>query len=183
MNPRTNSCGPMATVGVWLLFGGVVLAGDWPQFKRDAARTGDAPDEVLEFPMQRVLAVKFPAPVYASAAVVAGRVYVQDARGHVASIDATSGKVVWLTAIGGVANHSSPAVADGKVFVGSSVGYLAVLDAADGKLIARVPGRGGVVAAPALANGHVYFSALDGDLVKIDYAGRVVWTFTEATGN
>lgn len=85
--------------------------------------------------MKRVLAVKFPAPIYAAPAVVAGRVYVQDLRGNVACIDGTSGKVLWLTRIGGVANHSSPAVADGKVFIGSSAGYLAILDAKDGKLL------------------------------------------------
>jgi outer membrane protein assembly factor BamB len=46
-----------------------------------------------------------------------------------------------------------------------------------------VPGKGGVVTSPALANGHVYFTALDGELIKIDYSGRVVWTFAEATGS
>ena len=35
-------------------------ASDWPQYKRDAARTADAADEALAFPLQRVLAVKFP---------------------------------------------------------------------------------------------------------------------------
>lgn len=44
--------------------------------------------------MQRVVAVKFPAPIYASAAVVAGRVYVQDVRGHVACIDGANGRNV-----------------------------------------------------------------------------------------
>ncbi|MBL8796096.1 MAG: PQQ-binding-like beta-propeller repeat protein, partial [Planctomycetia bacterium] len=186
MNSWRTSFGPLgwvAAVVALLSIGSVALAGDWPQFKRDAARTGDAPDEVLEFPMHRVVAVKFPAPIYASAAVVAGRVYVQDVRGQVACIDGASGKVVWLTSIGGVANHSSPAVANGRVFVGSSAGHLAILDAKDGKLLAKVPGKGGVVASPALANGHVYFSALDGELIKIDYSGRVVWTFAEATGS
>ena len=172
-----------AAMVAWLLVGSVALASDWPQFKRDASRTGDAPDEVLAFPMHRVIAVKFPAPIYASAAVVSGRVYVQDTRGHMACIDGASGKVLWLTSIGGIANHSSPAVANGKVFVGSSAGYLAILDATDGKLLAKVAGKGGVVTSPALANGHVYFSALDGELVKIDYSGRVIWTFGEATGS
>jgi hypothetical protein len=34
-------------VGTWLVVLDVALAGDWPQFRRDAARTGDAPDEIL----------------------------------------------------------------------------------------------------------------------------------------
>src|SRR5262245_25407211 len=178
---RSLACATL--VGAWLVIGSAALASDWPQFKRDAARTGAAPDEVLEFPMQRVIAVRFPAPIYASPAVVSGKVYVQDIRGHVACVDGATGKVLWITVIGGVANHSSPAVADGKVFVGSSAGHLAILEARDGKLLRKVPGKGGVVAAPALANGHVYFTALDGALTKIDYSGRVVWTFAEATGS
>ncbi|HYE97438.1 MAG TPA: hypothetical protein VEJ18_00950, partial [Planctomycetota bacterium] len=57
---------------------------DWPQFKRDARRSGDNPDAALRFPLNRTVAVRFPAPLYASPAVVDGKVYVQDARGHVA---------------------------------------------------------------------------------------------------
>src|SRR5688500_13889083 len=91
-------------------------ADDWPQFKRDAARTGDSPETTLEFPLARTTAVRFPAPIYASPAVVSGRVYIQDARGHVACIEARTNKVLWLAEIGGINNTSSPAVADGKVY-------------------------------------------------------------------
>ena len=59
------------------------LAADaWPQFRRDAGRTGDNPQARLAFPLTRTTAVRLPAPIYASPAVVAGRVYVQDARGN-----------------------------------------------------------------------------------------------------
>jgi outer membrane protein assembly factor BamB len=166
-----------------LLTLGAALGGDWPQFKRDAARTGDAPDEALTWPMQRVTAVRFPSPIYASPAVVDGHVYVQDARGHVASIDAARNTVLWVTEIGGVANHSSPAVAEGKVFVGSSAGHLAVLDARTGALLRKIPGEGGIITSPALANGAVYFSTLAGQLHKVDYAGKALWTFGGATGS
>jgi hypothetical protein len=59
-------------LGSWLLLVFVLsvtssgVAGDWPQFKRDAARTGDSPDEALAFPLERITAVRFPAPIYAS---------------------------------------------------------------------------------------------------------------------
>src|SRR5438552_9024190 len=113
-------------------------AADWPQYKRDAARTADAADEALAFPLQRVIAVRFSAPIYASAAVVEGKVYAVDQRGLLACIDRASQRVLWHARIGGVSNLSSPAVAGGKVFVGSTAGYLMVLDAATGKEVAKV---------------------------------------------
>src|SRR5688500_1207533 len=92
----------------------------WPQFGRNAQRPGDNPAARLESPLTRPTALRFPAPIYASPAVVNGLVYVQDARGHVACVDAAKNRALWTTALGGVNNTSSPAVADGKVFVGST---------------------------------------------------------------
>ena len=156
---------------------GAALGGDWPQFKRDAARTGDAPDEVLTFPMQRVVAVRFPAPIYASPAVVAGRVYIQDSLGHVACVEAKTNRVAWLRKIGGINSSSSPAVAGGKVFVGSTEGDLAVLDAQSGEVVARTPLGGPVIAAPAVADDALYAVTFNGRLHKLDLDGRIVWSF------
>jgi len=149
----------------------------WPQFRRDAGRTGDNPQAALAFPLTRTTAVRLPAPIYASPAVVQGKVYVQDARGNVACIDAAANRGDWVTPLGGINNTSSPAVAAGKVFVGNSAGVLFILDARSGKVLHQVPAAGGVLTAPALANDAVYFSTVDGKLVKIDHAGKVVWTF------
>jgi outer membrane protein assembly factor BamB len=154
------------------------LAADaWPQFKRDARRTGDNPGAALELPLQRITAIRFPAPIYASPAVLGGRVYIQDARGNVACIDARKNQVLWTTPIGGINNSSSPAVADGKVYVGSTAGHFYVLDAATGKVLKQIPAPGGVLTAPAVANGAIYFSTFDAELTKIDPSGNVVWTF------
>ena len=92
-------------------------------------------------------------------------------------IDAAANKVVWITELGGINNMSSPAVAAGKVYVGSTGRYLAILDAETGKLLEKVEAGDGVITSPAIENGHVYFSALDGALTKIDMEGNVVWTF------
>src|SRR5688572_15512320 len=70
---------------------------NWPQFKRDAQRSGDNADAAIDFPLRRVTAVRFPSPIYASPAVVDGMVYVQDSRGHVARIDAEKNRTVWAT--------------------------------------------------------------------------------------
>jgi len=152
-------------------------ASDWPQYKRDAARTADAADEALAFPLQRVMAVKFPSPIYASAAVVGGKVYAVDERGLLACIDRAAHRVLWTVEIGGVSNRSSPAVAGGKVFVGSTAGFLLVLDAATGKEVAKVPADGGVIAAPAVANDAVYCLTFNGKMLKVDLSGKLVWSY------
>ena len=152
------------------------VPGTWPQYKRNAARAGDAPEERLRLPLARVAAIRFPHPIYASPAVVDGSVFVQDAAGNVACLDYRTNRLVWTTNIGGVANHSSPAVARGRVFVGSSAGHLAILDATTGKLLKKVPGPGGVIAAPAIEGSAVYYSTFDGELNKIDFDGNVIWT-------
>lgn len=152
---------------------------DWPQFKRDSQRSGNAPNAVLSPPLQRVCAVRFPAPIHASPAVVGGRVFIQDVDGHVACIDYRNSRVVWKQDLGGINNTSSPAVSNGRVFVGSTLGFLAILDAATGRIIAKVPAKGGVITAPAVTPHGIYFSTLDGTLVKIDKSGKVIWAFTE----
>jgi len=152
-------------------------ASDWPQYKRDSARTGDAAEEVLKFPMQRVVAVRFPAPIYASPAVVGGKVYIQDARGNAACVDADTNKVLWHAKLDGVTNYSSPAMTGGKVYIGSSGGYLAILDAASGRLIKKVSVGGQVFASPAVTSEAVYFSTTTAKLVKIDVDGKIIWTF------
>jgi len=154
---------------------GALYGADWPQYKRDSARTGNAPEEILSFPMQMVMGIRLPSPIYASPAVVDGKVYIQDSRGRVVCADSRKNKVLWKADIGGAANHSSPAVLGGRVFVGSSAGYLAVLDAVTGRSVGNVKTDGGVIAAPAVANNAVYFVSMNGYVYKTDYNGKVLW--------
>ena len=168
----------IAAIGsLLLLMAGPGVAGDWPQFKRDAARTGDAPDETLALPLKRTVAVRFPSPIYASAAVVAGRAYVQDAWGNLACIDVAGNKSLWVTPLGGRNNSSSPAVAGGKVYVGNDDGAFFVVDADTGKVLRKLDIPGGVVAAPAVTQDAVYFPSFDGMLYRTSLDGKLVWTF------
>lgn len=63
-----------ALVIAMLLCGCIVAAeepqepADWPQFHRDAARSGNRPTARLKLPLERVPAFKFPSPIYASRA-------------------------------------------------------------------------------------------------------------------
>jgi len=152
-------------------------AQDWPQFRRDAGRTGDNPQATLAFPLARTTAVRLPAPIYASPAVTDGKVYIQDALGNVACIDAAKNRTLWVSALGGINNTSSPAVAGGKVFVGNSANTFFILDASSGNILKKIQADGGVLTSPAIANDAVYFSTFAGKLVKIDPDGNVLWTF------
>lgn len=152
-------------------------ARQWPQFKGSACRSGDNPRAALQLPLSRITAIQFPAPIYASPAVMDRLVYIQDARGHLACIDSDKNQVVWLQALGGINNSSSPAVVNGKVFVGSTTGALVILDARTGRDIKRVSLAGPVVAAPAITAGALYVSTLNGKLSKLDLNGTILWTF------
>jgi outer membrane protein assembly factor BamB len=162
---------------VWSAEADGLPADAWPQFKRDARRTGDHPTAELSFPLRRITAVRFPAPIYASPAVVRGRVWVQDADGHLACVDAAKNAVRWTAALGGFNNCSSPAVAHGRVYVGSTDDAFFVLDADSGAVARRIPAPGGVLAAPAVVGDAIYFSTFNGQLVKINPVGDVIWTY------
>lgn len=154
-------------------------AADWPQFMRDAAHTGDAPDEELKTPLGLVARVKLDDAVMTSPAVVGGRAYVVDQMGTAYCIDPRAGKVLWKTAPDGAGamgfNTSSPCVAGGRVYYGTTAGNLHVLDAADGKLLKTVKVGSPVISAPTAANDSVYFQALDAVLRCLDRDGVERW--------
>jgi outer membrane protein assembly factor BamB len=68
-------------------------------------------------------------------------------------------------------------VFDDKVFLGSSAESFVILDARTGKVNQRLEVDGPVLTAPAIHEGSVYFSTLNGTLWKIDLQGSVVWSF------
>ncbi len=153
------------------------MAIGWTQYKRNSQRTGNSLQETLSLPLRRISAIRFPAPIYASPAALQDRAYIQDARGHVACVDPIQNKVHWLTKIDGIKNTSSPAIANERVYVGSSAGYLAIIDMATGELLKKVAAGSAVICAPAVTESAVYFSTMNGMLIKIDFDGNKIWTF------
>lgn len=167
----------LATVATLLIISNAQA--NWPQFRRDGARSGDNPQAKLTLPMTQIVAVKMPAPIYASPAVVDGKIFILDARGNVICVNGDTNEVVWSLGLGGFNNSSSPAVANNKVYVGSAQGGLYILDALSGKKLNHIAPEHPVIAAPALADdGGVYFSTFTGKLFKIDADGKVLWSFS-----
>ena len=94
------------------------------------------------------------------------RLYISTGDGFLYCIDATTGKKIWGTELGGIANMSSPVIDKGMVYVSMSVkAFLYGIDAASGKIIwkgtipdAANTGVGDV--SPAVADGIVVLDAV-----------------------
>jgi len=146
---------------------GTGASADWPQFRHDPARTGlaDGPGPTL---MQAVWSTPLGAPVHASAAVVAGAVYVADTSGVVYCVDAETGQVRWSTPLPDSVT-SSPAVSGQVLVIGCVNRFIYGLNAASGAVLWRLRTGRSVVSSPAVVDGTFLCGSTDGSL----YAGSL----------
>ncbi len=163
------------------------LAGDWPQWRYDAARSAASPDELPEgLTLQWSRQLPAPLPAWPASQpslrfdesyspVAAGKLlYVPSmVTDTVTAYDTDSGEVNWRFFADGPV-RLAPAVDAGRLYFGCDDGHLYCLDAAKGTLIWKL--RGGpterkllgnrrlistwpVRGGPVVADGVVYFSA------------------------
>ncbi len=120
----------------------------------------------------------------AAAPVIAGgRVYVTDTEAVVRAFDASSGALVWSTALrGGKEDNASlfgggASFAEGVVYATTGLGDVAALDAASGAVKWKVRPAGPLRGAPTIANGNVYVVSSDNQLIALQPAdGKTVWS-------
>ncbi|MGC9316738.1 MAG: PQQ-binding-like beta-propeller repeat protein, partial [Armatimonadota bacterium] len=141
---------------IWGCLGFCLLAalpagGDWPMFRRDAARSGLAPGAAVG-DLQVVWSAELGGSVDSSPAVVGGVVYVGNSLGGVHALTAVDGSDVWSFDTGG-AVVSSPAVAEGLVVFGSVDRFVYALDAATGEPTWRFRTYGPIISSPAVVDG------------------------------
>jgi outer membrane protein assembly factor BamB len=157
--------GPAAAVGLWLLLAAAGTAGadDWPQFRRDAARSAASRDPVA-LPLTDVWSQPG-----GPAVIAGGRVFftTRDAVGRwLVAADAATGTRLWRQAL-------APANAPG-LDVGPAVSQSGLVFAYD-----ALPARGGVqqrVRTFAAATGQpLAFTAVPGLVSPIGEAGRRVF--------
>ena len=124
--------------------------------------------------------VKLRTEVDASLAVADGAVYVPGEPGELYALKAATGARLWHALLPGYA-VSSPAVAGGVVYLGTDhtdVGDLLAFNAVTGKRVWDIQDSNGAVdAAPAVANGVVYWAA-SGSVYATDAATATnLWSF------
>ncbi len=146
-------------IGIWLLgivvlprTTGICAAGDWPNYRADATRSGVSSETVGPelFLKWKYIPTHAPKPAWpmpaeelprmhndnAYHAVISGNnVYFgSSVTNKVYSVDASNGDVHWVFFTEGPVRFA-PAVYDGKVYVGSDDGYVYCIDANKGSLL------------------------------------------------
>jgi len=149
-----------------LALSGTALAGDWPMFRGDAARSGYVQEEL---PAELHLAwvhrgANRPAPAWPQLSrmtfdrahqpvIAGGLVFFGDTvDGAVRALELASGEQRWCFFTEGPVRFA-PVAFEGRLFVGSDDGFLYCLNAADGSL--RWRRRGGGDERLVLGNGHL----------------------------
>ncbi|MGE3806472.1 MAG: PQQ-binding-like beta-propeller repeat protein [Gemmataceae bacterium] len=178
----------MATLLRTLLGLVIVLAGnaaaraeDWPQFKFDTRHSGNVPARELTTPLGLVGAVPMSDALLASPIVVAGRIYVVDASGMAACIDAKTLEVIWQVPGKGGArncnNVSAPAFAKDRIHFGTTGGTYYVLDAKNGNLLKEIATGDPIFSTPVVGENRVYFCTLGARCYAVDFDGNIAWTW------
>lgn len=160
---------------------GAVIANDWPQFMRDAQRTGDAAEQRLRFPLGCVTAVPLDDAILTSPAVVNGVVYVVDQMGTAYAIDPIANHVLWQINPDGPAamgaNTSSPAIAARRMIFGTTAGNLHLLDIRDGSRHKSIDLGAPVTGSVSVANNRIYLQTLASVVYCFDLDGNLQWTW------
>ncbi|WP_310541935.1 PQQ-binding-like beta-propeller repeat protein [Phenylobacterium sp.] len=114
-----------------------------------------------------------------------GKVFVMDAEGRVAAMDARSGAQLWRTATNPGDNKrdrlafgGGVAYADGKLYVSSGYRQVLQMDAGTGTVGWRAKTSESIHGAPTVSGGRVFVVALDNTLLTFDSAtGAPSWTY------
>jgi outer membrane protein assembly factor BamB len=169
-------------------------AGDWSQFRFGAQHLGVNPAETVLSAsnvggLVRRWSTVIGDTIFASPAVVDGRVYVGTLGGQLCALDAETGAVLWrrpVDALPGDTVWTSPAVANGVVYFAANRPFavLYALDAATGATVwTASPNLSIVIASPTVADGVVYLAYNDHSIVALDAAtGATRWTADAGAG-
>lgn len=114
-----------------------------------------------------------------------GKVFVMDADGRVAALDAASGSQVWRTGTNPGDNKRDKlgfgggvAYADGKLYVSSGYREVLQMDAKTGAIGWRTKTPEAIHGAPTVSGGRVFAVALDNTLLTFDAAtGAALWNY------
>jgi len=102
-------------------------------------------------------------------------------RGYVYALDAATGRIIWVNAVGSEMIGGIAVSKDGKtVYYGSKGKEIFARDAATGAPVWTFDARGEVWSTPTIAGDTIYATSLDGTLYALDPSGKARWTFRRA---
>lgn len=165
-----------------------VLAADWPQLQRDAARSGFQPAETLYTGGTTSTSPpgygppawgwNQPGPLSGQPVVAGGVVAIATVDGRVYALDEATGAQRWSVSVGAPV-LGTLAIADNKVLAATQAGEVVALGLAGGQRLWTYQGaRKGFAASPAVANNRIYIGSKDGRFHAIDLAsGQALWVF------
>jgi outer membrane protein assembly factor BamB len=184
--------GGLLSLGTSLVLAVTPLTAQSPQFRGNAAHTGDATVRPVERFGGVAWRFRTDGTVRSTAALADGTVYVGSSDGFLYALAAVDGQERWRFDVGG-AVVSAPAVSGSAVLVASREGVLHGVARSSGRSLWRLEtgdtiplpwGHEGfdyIHGSPALAGGVAYWGSGDGVLRALDpQTGRASWTF--ATG-
>lgn len=162
------------------------LAGEWPTFGYDRAKSGHNPDGTG--PREDVGGAwqyTEPGEITAGPVVADGVAYAASTDGNLYAVDAITGDGIddWPVELG-ASSEATPTVADGTVYVGDESGTIWAFDAQSGETEWRFETDGPVGGAPVVHDGIVYATSEDGVVYAIDGAtgAETEWTFETGGG-
>ncbi|HME55349.1 MAG TPA: PQQ-binding-like beta-propeller repeat protein [Candidatus Lokiarchaeia archaeon] len=153
---------------------------EWPMFHGALNHTGVASTTPVEG-TGPTWSFKTGAPMYASPAVVGGRVYACSSDGKIYCLNSSTGELVWsysTTSMSGI--PSSPAIADGRVYIGSLDNKTYCFNAFTGALIwSFTTGKEIRDSSPAISGGRVYIGSWDRNTYCLNATtGSRIWNYT-----
>jgi outer membrane protein assembly factor BamB len=170
----------MKTIITIIISTALLMAADWPQFKRTPDRQGCNLAEQVTLPANLCAWVDFGSPILASPSIVAGKAYCISSRGILARIDLATNSVEWQKNLGGVNNQGCPAVGNGKVYVGCADGNFYTLNADDGTILQTVATGAPILCDPLLTTSGVYFGNFAGVFYALNLDGTQKWNYDQA---
>ena len=168
---------PAEKVTAWALPGGVV--------EQAMGNVDAAPDLTIAWRKSFGQGAKRGRYLTAPPVAADGKVFLMDAEGRVAALDARSGAQLWRTATNPGDNKrdrlafgGGVAYADGKLYVASGYRQVMQMDAGTGAIGWRAKTSESIHGAPTVSGGRMFVVALDNTLLTFDIAtGAPSWTY------
>jgi outer membrane protein assembly factor BamB len=160
-----------------VVFAGILLGDEWPQFRNDPSLTGVS---VSSVPKTLKLLWTFDAgdSIESSAAISDGVVYVGSQTADLIAVNLSDGALRWKYKVKDGIGESSPAVRGGIVVIGDLSGTIHGVNAKDGKGLWTFAAGGEVKASPVIVDDKVVIGSYDGNLYCLSLKdGKLVWKF------